>query len=80
MTTDDKVHSMRSGEERSKVLHVDIPESVYWHIRQCAIESRMSVKAFVAELGRTASPLPGGSVHTAREAVDDSEACNRRAA
>ncbi len=42
---------------RTKVLHVEIPEPTYWHIRKCAIESQMSIKDFVTELGRTASPF-----------------------
>jgi hypothetical protein len=31
-----------------RVLNVEIPESVYWHVRQCATESRMSMKDFMA--------------------------------
>ena len=46
-----------SSSVRTKVLHVEIPEPTYWHIRKCAIESQLSMKDFVAELGRTASPF-----------------------
>ena len=41
----------------TKVLNVLIPETVYWHIRFCASESRMSVKQFMAEFCRTATPM-----------------------
>lgn len=45
-----------SKESQTKILHINIPESVYWHLRRCAIESKLSMKAFVVELGRTATP------------------------
>jgi hypothetical protein len=32
----------------TKILNVEIPESVYWHVRKCATESRMSMKDFMA--------------------------------
>ncbi len=41
----------------TKVLNVSVPESVYWHIRRCASESRLSVKDFMAQFCRTATPI-----------------------
>lgn len=40
-----------------KVLHILLPEESYWHLQQCAIESRMSLKDYMAELGRNARPF-----------------------
>lgn len=40
-----------------KVLNVAIPESIYWHIRRCATDSRMSVKEFMAKFCKTAKPF-----------------------
>lgn len=42
---------------RNKVLHIVLPEAIYWNLQSCAIESRMSLKAFVIELGRAATPF-----------------------
>lgn len=55
--SNDKHPTDQNSSSRTKVLHVEIPEPTYWHIRKCAIESQMSMKDFVAELGRTASPF-----------------------
>ena len=41
----------------TKVLNVSVPKSVYWHIRSCASESRMSIKNFMAHFCRTATPI-----------------------
>jgi hypothetical protein len=41
----------------TKVLNVSVPTSVYWHIRRCASQSRMSVKAFMSEFCQTATPI-----------------------
>lgn len=41
----------------TKVLNVSVPAKVYWHIRRCAAESRMSVKAFMSEFCQTATPI-----------------------
>lgn len=41
----------------TKVLNVSVPKSVYWHIRSCASESRMSIKKFMAHFCRTATPI-----------------------
>ena len=41
----------------TKVLNVSVPASVYWHIRRCASQSRMSVKAFISEFCQTATPI-----------------------
>lgn len=63
----------------SKVLHVDIPEPIYWHLRRCAIESQMSIKGFVTELGRTASPVKLSSLISGTEVIDHSEASHGKA-
>ena len=55
--TEHNSHRTSNNAIQTKVLHVEIPEPTYWHIRKCAIESQMSMKDFVAELGRTASPF-----------------------
>ena len=41
----------------NKVLNVSVPELVYWHIRRCASESRMSIKAFMSEFCKAAKPI-----------------------
>jgi hypothetical protein len=46
-----------SCETPTKVLNVEIPESVYWHVRRCATESRMSMKDFMSIFCKTASPI-----------------------
>ncbi len=67
-------------ESSSKILHVDIPEPVYWHLKRCAIESQMSMKSFVTELGRTASPITLASLTSGTEVIDHSEASDEKAA
>lgn len=42
---------------RHKVLNVSLPEPVYWHVRQCASASRMSMKQFMAAFCQTAQPI-----------------------
>lgn len=42
---------------QTRVLNVAIPEWVYWHIRRCATESRMSLKSFMAVFCQSARPL-----------------------
>ena len=32
----------------TRTLNVEIPEAIYWHVRKCATESRMSMKDFMA--------------------------------
>lgn len=64
----------------TKILHVDIPEPVYWHLRRCAIESQMSMKAFVTELGRTASPIKLTTLAPDREVINESDQIERKAA
>ena len=69
-----------SGINTTKVLHVDIPEPVYWHLRRCAIESQLSMKAFVTELGRTASPIKLAILTSDQEVIENSEASHGKAA
>ncbi len=56
--TRSKDKSEKTATHPTKVLNVEIPEPVYWHIRSCATESRMSVKAFMTEFCKTATSLP----------------------
>jgi hypothetical protein len=42
----------------TKVLNVEVPETVYWHVRRCATESRMSMKEYMAIFCTTAEPFP----------------------
>lgn len=60
--TIEKLHEVEGRGQKSpagptKVLNVSVPESVYWHIRSCASESRMSIKNFMAHFCRTATPI-----------------------
>ena len=41
-----------------RTLNVEVPEEVYWHIRKCATESRLSLKHYMAKFGREASAYP----------------------
>jgi len=42
---------------QSRTLNVELPASVYWHIRECATLSRMSLKEFMSEFGIRAEPI-----------------------
>ncbi len=46
------------NQHRIKTLNVTLPESVYWHIRECANTSRMSIKEFMEHFGKLAKPFP----------------------
>ncbi len=35
--------------EHVKTINVEVPEYVYWHIRKCATESRLSMKAYMTK-------------------------------
>lgn len=39
------------------MLNVVIPEATYWHLRRCATASQMSMKEFMAEFCKTATPF-----------------------
>lgn len=81
--SNDKHPTDQIDSARTKVLHVEIPESTYWYIRKCAIESQLSMKDFVAELGRTASPfqlkIPDSDLRV-KDEQNESGQNNRRAA
>lgn len=40
-----------------RTLNVELPACVYWHLRECATLSRMSLKEFMSEFGLTAQPI-----------------------
>ena len=42
----------------SRTINVEVPEQVYWHIRRCATQSRLSMKDFMAKFCREARPYP----------------------
>lgn len=46
-----------SVSENTRVLNVAIPESVYWHLRQCATESRLSMKDYMSKIGKRAKAI-----------------------
>jgi hypothetical protein len=39
-----------------RTLNVEVPEEIYWHVRKCATESRLSMKEFMAIFCREAHP------------------------
>lgn len=43
--------------QATRTLNVELPAAVYWHIRECATLSRMSLKEFMSEFGRSAQPI-----------------------
>jgi hypothetical protein len=45
-----------------RVINVAVPEEVYWHIRQCATKSKMSMKDFMARFCREARHYRSGRV------------------
>lgn len=44
------------AQPRLRTLSVEIPEEVYWHIRQCVIASRLSMKDYMTRVCREARP------------------------
>jgi len=40
-----------------RTLNVEVPEEVYWHVRKCAIESRLSMKQFMSMFCLDAKPF-----------------------
>ena len=43
---------------RLRAINVEVPEEVYWHIRQCATDSRLSMKDYMAKFCQEAWPYP----------------------
>ena len=50
------VDESRPAQPRLRTLSVEIPEEVYWHIRQCVIASRLSMKDYMTRVCREARP------------------------
>lgn len=46
------------SDQQTKALNVVLPDDVYWHLRKCAIQSRMSLKEFMIQFCRRAEPIP----------------------
>jgi hypothetical protein len=43
-------------EANTRTINVEVPEGVYWHVRQCATASRLSMKGFMAKFCMEAFP------------------------
>jgi hypothetical protein len=43
--------------ERTRVLHVIVPEAILWHVRAMASESRLPMKQYVAAILKDARPI-----------------------
>jgi hypothetical protein len=41
-----------------RTINVEVPETVYWHVRQCAIASRLSMKDYMAKFCQEAWAYP----------------------
>lgn len=39
-----------------RTINVEVPDSVYWHIRKCAIESQLSMKDYMSRFCLEAFP------------------------
>ena len=39
-----------------RTLNVEVPDEIYWLVRKCAIESRLSVKEYMARFCQEARP------------------------
>lgn len=50
--------------QATRTLNVELPATVYWHLRECATLSRMSLKEFMSEFGRTAEPIDTQPKHS----------------
>ena len=57
--------------QKLRTLNVVVPEKVYWHVRKCAIESRLSMKDFMALFCQEARPYPSaGERDTSPQTAD----------
>ena len=65
----DKACPMAEGDKTTglRTLNAVVPEEVYWHVRQCATESRLSMKEFMAEFCKGARPLQPRSDEVAED-------------
>lgn len=43
---------------RVRTINVEVPEEVYWHVRQCATASHMSMKDYMAKFCQESRPYP----------------------
>lgn len=44
------------SETPTRTINVEVPNSVYWHIRKCAIESQLSMKDYMSKFCMEAFP------------------------
>ena len=44
-------------DSKTRTLNVEIPEEIYWHVRKCATDSRLSVKDYMAVFCKEAKPI-----------------------
>jgi hypothetical protein len=45
-----------SASGKLRAINVEVPEEVYWHIRNCATQSRLPMKDFMARFCQDARP------------------------
>ncbi len=50
--------------QRTRTLNVEVPESVYWHVRKCATESEQSLKGYMAMFCQEAGIYPPDTSQT----------------
>jgi hypothetical protein len=60
---DDKATSPDAGTDvpgmpRRRAINVEVPEEVYWHVRECATQSHLPMKDFMAKFCREARSYP----------------------
>jgi hypothetical protein len=51
------IQYVSQGSERTRVLHVIVPEAILWHVRAMASESRLPMKQYVAAILKDARPI-----------------------
>ena len=61
-----------SNSGKSRALNVLLPEDVYWQLRRCAIQSRMSLKEFMIGFCRRAEPVSPSVSSGQQDAPSDS--------
>lgn len=56
-------------EARTRTINVEVPETVYWHVRKCATESRLSMKEYMTMFCQEAWPYSPEEVTRLRVGV-----------
>jgi hypothetical protein len=55
-TTSPTAGTGTSVSRKLRAINVEVPEEVYWHVRNCAIQSRLAMKDFMARFCQDARP------------------------